>query len=182
MPLGKPAPRDLLHTRHIECHGYKRDDGLWDIEGSIVDRKTYSFANQDRGGVRAGEAVHDMSVRLTIDDNMVVRGVEATTAAAPFSMCGDITDRYESLVGLRIGPGWRRAIAERLGGVRGCTHVSDMILGPLAVTAFQTLGSARASGKPAGDTSRPGHLNTCHALSSDSPVVRRRWPQHYTGE
>ena len=25
-------------------------------------------------------------------------------------------------------------------------------------------------------------LNSCHALASDSPVVKKRWPQAYTGQ
>ena len=33
MPLPAPAPRTLKHTRAIECTGYEREDGLWDIEG-----------------------------------------------------------------------------------------------------------------------------------------------------
>jgi hypothetical protein len=31
MPLSDPAPRQLAHTRAIECKGYERADGLWDI-------------------------------------------------------------------------------------------------------------------------------------------------------
>ena len=28
---------------------------------------------------------------------------------------------------------------------------------------------------------RPRFLGTCHALASDSPVVKERWPEFYTG-
>ena len=45
MPLSQAAPRQHIHTREIVCRGYLRDDGLWDIEGSICDVKTYSFDN-----------------------------------------------------------------------------------------------------------------------------------------
>ena len=40
--------------------------------------------------------------------------------------------------GLRVGPGWRRAVRARLGGVQGCTHPVEL-LGPLATTAYQTV-------------------------------------------
>ena len=88
MPLSKPQPRKHLHTRKIQCRGYKRDDGLWDIEGRIVDEKTYSFDNTDRGGVAAGEAVHHMEIRLTLDDDLVIKKAEASTEAAPYGICG----------------------------------------------------------------------------------------------
>ncbi|MBT4888152.1 MAG: DUF2889 domain-containing protein, partial [Rhodospirillales bacterium] len=72
MPLSKPANREHLHTRDIKCHGYLREDGMWDIEGRITDRKTYSFPNHDRQGINAGEDIHDMSVRLTMDSEFVI--------------------------------------------------------------------------------------------------------------
>ena len=40
MPLTNPAPRKLMHTRAIDCKGYERADGLWDIEAHLVDTKT----------------------------------------------------------------------------------------------------------------------------------------------
>ena len=42
MPLSPSAPRQLMHNRAIECRGYEREDGLWDIEGHLVDTKTYA--------------------------------------------------------------------------------------------------------------------------------------------
>ena len=35
--------------------------------------------------------------------------------------------------------------------------------------------------KPAADRAPPPVLNTCHALASDSPVVKKRWPRVYSG-
>src|SRR5512143_596133 len=69
MPLSRPPrSRKLLHTRTVQCYGYQREDGLWDIEGHMTDVKTYSFTNKDRGGeIRAGEPLHAMSIRLTLD-------------------------------------------------------------------------------------------------------------------
>ena len=57
MPLSAPVPRQLLHRRIVQCTGYRREDGLWDIEGQLVDTKAYSFPNEDRGGViQAGDS------------------------------------------------------------------------------------------------------------------------------
>ena len=180
MPLSKAATRRHIHTRAITCDAYERDDGLWDIEGVITDTKSYSFDNVDRGGVAAGEPVHQMRVRITIDEDMEVQSAEAVTEAGPFNMCGNIAPDYAKLAGLRIGPGWRKNVTKRLGGVHGCTHISDLVLGPLAVTAFQAVIPARRKrdNEPA-DGARPATLDTCHALASTSPVVKRRWPSFY---
>ena len=67
MPLLPPtAPRVRLHQRQVTLDGYKRADGMWDLEAHLVDCKdqTYRLAS----GVRQpGEAVHDLWVRVTID-------------------------------------------------------------------------------------------------------------------
>lgn len=183
MSISKAAARRHIHTREIRCDAYEREDGLWDVEGIITDTKSYSFDNYDRGGVAAGEPVHRMKVRLTVDSDLVVQSAEAETEAAPFNMCPNITPDYSALAGLKIGPGWRRDVLQRLGGTKGCTHISDLVLGPLPVTAFQAVIPARQrrDTEPA-DGKRPSTLNTCHALAATSPVTKRRWPSFYEGD
>lgn len=185
MSLTPSPPREPVHSRKIHCQGYRRDDGLWDIEGRLTDTKAYAYESTDRGRVEAGEPVHDMHIRLTVDEYLTVLGVEAVTASAPFSICGDITPVYDRLIGARIGPGWRFAVLKRFGGLRGCTHLTDLLLGPMAVTAFQAVRPRQsASGDENQDAEaapRPTLLDTCHALASDSPVTKRKWPDYYAG-
>ena len=59
MGLSPGAPRRHLHTRTIRCEGYERDDGLFDIEASIVDQKTYAVEEPYRGRREAGMHVQD---------------------------------------------------------------------------------------------------------------------------
>ena len=181
MPLSPPAPREPIHTREIECRGYRREDGLWDIEGHLIDTKTYGFANQHRGRVEAGEPVHEMWLRITIDEALLIHDIEAVTDESPYAMCPGITPNFEQLKGLRIGPGWNRSVQQRVGGVRGCTHLVEL-LRPIATTAFQTLVAARSKQDDRTRTGRPRWINTCHAHATTSPVVKVRWPEFYTGE
>ena len=184
MPLSAPVPRQLLHRRVVQCTGYRREDGLWDIEGQIVDTKSYSFPNEDRGGaIQAGEPLHDMWIRLTVDPQFRIHDVEARTDGSPFGLCPAITSRYRQLIGVRIGPGWSLKLKELFAGVDGCTHMTEL-LGPVATTLFQTLYGKRYDeddAKPPEERPAPPVLNTCHALASDSPVVKKRWPRAYTG-
>jgi Protein of unknown function (DUF2889) len=184
MPLSAPVPRQLLHRRVVQCWGYRREDGLWDIEGRMVDTKTYPFPNEDRGGaIQAGEPLHEMWVRLTVNDQFQIHEVEAHTDASPFGLCPAITSRYRQLIGVRIGPGWSLKLKALFNGVQGCTHMTGL-LGPVATAMFQTLYGQRYDeddAKPAEDRPPPPVLNTCHALASDSPVVKKRWPRVYAG-
>lgn len=191
MPLSEgETTRTPLHTRRVTCQGFRRADGLWEIEGRIVDTKAYAFENHDRGRIEIGDPLHDMSMRLTIDSDFVITGVEAVTDKAPYHMCPAITPNFQRLVGLRIGPGFLRQSRKMVGGTKGCTHLVEL-LGPMATTAFQTIASFlkremignSGDASPASDKKsdglaigKPTLLGTCHAYAPGSPVVARLWP------
>ncbi|MBP5859067.1 DUF2889 domain-containing protein [Marivibrio halodurans] len=195
MPLSPPAPRRHYHTRRIECHGYHRDDGLWDIEGHMTDVKSYSFENAHRGEVEAGTPVHEMWLRLTLDDGFEIKAAEASTEHGPYDACPAIAPAYAKLVGVRIGPGFRKAVRDRVGGTAGCTHLTELLY-PMATVAFQTIvGSGERARRDAGlapkdrspgaadgaSRAKPGLIDTCHAYRADGPVVRREWPDFFKG-
>ena len=180
MPLSTPSERKLTHTRVVTCRGFERPDGLWDIEGRIVDTKPYAFPNQDRGGeIKADEPLHDMSIRLTIDASLEVHDAEAVIDDSPYNYCKCVTPVVRQLIGLRIAPGWTLKSRSAMGKNRGCTHLTEL-LGPMATTAIQTLSSKRPkrnkTGKNQLKKSSAPFIDSCHALSVNSPVVKRHWP------
>lgn len=186
MPLSAPAERELLHLRDIVLRGYQRADGLIDVEAQLLDTKSYGYDSADRGRVEAGEPLHGMWVRMTVDQDLVITACEAVTDHAPYAICPQAAPNFSHLAGIRIGPGFTRAVKERVGGVRGCTHLREL-LGQMATVAFQTLYSVRTrrereeGGRVAASApKRPARtsplIGTCLAYAPDSPVVRQRWP------
>ncbi len=188
MPLTTPAPRKHIHTRQIDCRGYLREDGLWDIEGHIRDSKTYPFHNEWRGHMEPGNPIHDMWIRLTVDNDFVVRAVETVMDGTPYAICGEVAPNFQRLLGEKIQSGWRRRVKELLGGVNGCTHLMEL-LGPVATVAFQTIRpylrylvkQQLEAGEDDPTVRRPWQVNTCYSWASDRAVVRRYLPEHYTG-
>jgi Protein of unknown function (DUF2889) len=199
MPLSPPAERERLHTRSIEINGYRREDGLYDIEAHLTDTKSFGNANYDRGYIQAGEPIHDMWLRLTIDETMHILGCEAVSDRTPYVVCPQAAPNFARLVGLRIKAGFLREANHLVGGIVGCTHLREL-LQQMATTAFQTVSPAkvRREMQQQGTVDRPGSdktdaritekmggapkvLNTCLAYSADGPLVQRRWPHLYTG-
>ena len=178
MPLSKPVPRRHRHTRQIDCAGYRREDGLWDIEGHLVDTKPYAYVDRDAKEVAPQSPIHDMWIRLTIDMEMLIHQAEAKTDASPYPICAAVNPDFSLLEGITIGPGWIKIVMQRMGGALGCTHLVEL-LRPVATTAYQTQFEARR------ENTQPGHppamLNTCYALSAKNDVVRVHWPDFYTG-
>jgi hypothetical protein len=187
--LSAPVAREAQHVRNYQFGGYRRADGLFDIEGRMTDVKTYAFPNDWRQTIAAGEPLHDMRIRLTVDEAFVIREVECVTAAGPYEICPAIIPSFAALKGERIGRGWSRRLREKFGGRHGCVHHGEM-LRAMATVAFQTLygwrarqqREAGASGERPGETAagrRPGFIDSCHALASDGEIVRTQYPQFY---
>ena len=128
MPLPSPtAARTRIHKRAISVEGYRRDDGWFDIEGHLVDAKDHDF--KVASGVRpAGVPVHDMRVRLTIDQTLTIRAVDAVSDAMPYvGECDRITPAYRKLIGMKIEAGFRLRVLQLMGGVEGCTLNGDRV-------------------------------------------------------
>ena len=182
MKLSKPTARKPIHKRQIKCTGYSRDDGNWDIEGHLVDTKSYTFCNQWRGSITPGIPLHEMSVRLTVDNDLVVIDIEVATKYSPYPECPSFPDNAHKLKGLKIAPGWNNALRKKLGGTNGCTHINEL-LGRIANVAFQTIMPIiNKNVVNTNETKKPYILDTCHALSIRGNVVLREWPQFYTGD
>jgi Protein of unknown function (DUF2889) len=200
MPLPSPQPREAIHTRAIEINGYRRADGLYDLEAHLTDTKTFGQTNYDRGYIAAGEPVHDMWLRLTVDDAMQIVGVDAVSDKTPYVMCPAAAPNFSRLIGLRIKAGFLRDANQLVGGSMGCTHLREL-LQQMATTAFQTINPTkvrqemRAEGVddvPGSDKTDaritekmggpPKILNTCLAYADNGPLVKRRWPNLYQGQ
>lgn len=177
------ATRQPLHRRQVICTGYLRDDGLIDLEGSLLDTK-----QQDHDAfykvIPAGAPLHRMRIVLTADLQFVIHDIEVVMDEAPTPFCPEIVEAYKSLIGLKIGPGFKNRVIQRMGGVKGCTHLTEL-LGPMATTLYQStvdlLREAereRAASDPQYVVPAPWMIGTCHAHSTDREEVRRRWPEY----
>ena len=183
MPLSEPAGRDPVQSREVDVSSFRRHDGKWDVEGRLVDISSHAFPKYDGGMVEPGVPIHDMRVRLTLDAQVEIVAVEVSMDAHPYPVCPAIVPAFQRLKGERIGPGWNRKLRDMFGGIEGCVHVVSL-LGPVGTIGFKTV--QRESGKddlPPGEKpdDDPYQVNGCHALASDSEIVRNRWPELYTG-
>jgi hypothetical protein len=181
MSLSSPISRRALkHTRAIQIQAFLRDDGLWDIDARITDIKTQDL-HLIAGMRPAGNPVHDLWLRLTIDAQMTVVDAEASSDAVTYpGYCASVGPSYEKMIGLNLMSGFRQGLKERLGGIAGCTHLTELaqILPTAAIQAFA--GEGMGHGKAAaGDTQnqKPFQLDRCHALRADGAAVAKYYPR-----
>lgn len=173
--------RELLHTRKVQFDGYLRSDGLFEIEARLQDIARVGTELPFRG-LQADDTIHDMRMVMTVDGDMVIRGLRAETATGATPFCAESNAAYASLVGLKIGPGFKKLVKARVGGVRGCTHLTELMDG-LGTAAMQTWFYPRRAQtarmrreQPAALLPRPWVLDTCHAYRAEGEAARIVWP------
>ena len=180
MPLTPSPLRKPLHHRNIDLQGYSRSDGLYDIEVHMSDRKSNDIVVGDEKTIPAGQVIHDMWIRLVIDDSMLIHDVEAAIDASPYRICPESITALQFLIGKRIGSGWSRIVREGLSGHLGCTHLMELLT-PLATAAFQTLFEVRVQQGPKLNANGvPAKINSCFAFGSHREVVLKKWPAFAT--
>ena len=159
---------------------YARDDGLFDVEAHLVDRKPFAFKRVSRPDpIPAGEPLHDLWVRLTVDARYVVFSIEAASDVTPFALCREAETTLSVLVGEQVARGWSAKVKERLRGAAGCTHLMEMLV-TMGTTAHQGIrGLHPEQVASVGSDGVPLKLDSCYAYGRQREVVKMLWPQHH---
>jgi Protein of unknown function (DUF2889) len=180
MTLPQAAPsRQLKHRRQIDVQVFVRDDGLWEVDATLIDTKT-RVAHLGSGPREAGVPIHEMLLRLVVNTRLDILEAGSETRWMPYTgHCGEHGDVYQRLVGLNLLDNFRLRLRDRVGGVLGCTHISELaqVLPTAVVQAFageviDTRGNAEGA-------SKPFQIDRCHALRSDGAVVQQFYPRWY---
>lgn len=177
MPLpASSTPRRRVHGRRIEVEGFLREDGLLELEASLTDVKDVDYPIAS--GLRpAGVPVHLMRVRVTLDREFNIVDAVACSDGVPYpGLCDTIGPAYRRLIGLNLVRGFRRTVGEMFADVRGCTHITEMLLS-LPTAAIQTAATFRRDNEDTAE--KPFQLDRCHALESSAEAVRVYYPKWY---
>jgi hypothetical protein len=172
--------RQPLHHRRIDMQGYRRDDGLFEVEGRVIDTKPHDYyPPAPSRAVMADAPIHDLALTLVFDADMIVVAVRTDFRAHPYAICPASAPAMQALVGLRIGAGWHAAIRKALPTAERCTHLAEL-LGPMATTALQSMSALRAGQPdPIGRDGRPAKIDSCYAYGAGRDLVATRWPDFH---
>jgi hypothetical protein len=160
------APK-AMHRRSIEHRTWMHEDGVLEIEGRLIDSKAYDSTIGFNRPLPAGEAVHDMTIRIRLGCDGLIQEIRLQMDSTPFDICPEIIQRFETLRGVSMGKGWNALLSERFAGAGGCRHLIDLLRG-MATVAFQSLSRGGWS-EPALES----FTDSCHAFRQGSPVMMR---------
>lgn len=160
---------------------YARDDGLFDVEAHLVDTKPFDTPHSATGAVRiAGQPVHDLWVRLTLDHSYVVKNVEAASDVTPFPLCKQAEATIQIVVGDTVAGGWSSRVKQKLRGATGCTHLTEMLV-TMATTAYQGIRALKRIERGEVGAQVVVPVDSCYAYASDREVVLTYWPHLFRG-
>ena len=183
------SERELVHTRQITCRAFRLQNGWLEIEATLIDEKGQMVPFRSRPPVQPGDRMHSMSLLLTVDADFQIRDVRADTHTAPWTMCGGTDEGYRKLIGLRIGPGFSQQMKKLVGGVEGCTHVTELVA-QAANTYMQASWPDRIARQMAvaadprqwPDQGAVGFVNHCHAWRQDGETLVQEYPELVPGK
>jgi len=178
MPLPPAAAtRQPKHRRQIDVQVFSRGNGLWEVDALLIDTKS-RIANMSDGPRPPGTPIHEMLLRLVVDERLNILEAGSETRWMPYpGICSEHGDAYAGLVGLNLLQNFHRRVRERLGGVRGCTHITELaqVLPTAVVQAFS--GEVIDTRGQTEGAAQPFQLDRCHALRTDSETVRQYYPR-----
>ena len=140
------------------------------VHGSLEDRRPQGVPDWIQ---HDGDVIHHMEVTLTVTwPDLAVSAIDGEMRTFPHAgVCPDALPPLQGLVGVTVGRGFTRAVNERIGRERGCTHVAALILamGPVVRQGAGAAFGFTAPGDPHGP---PWFVNSCQAWREDGPLYQ----------
>jgi hypothetical protein len=167
-----------VHQRHLEFRSYPLENERIIVEGRLRDDRLVQGYHWDGTPIPAG-VVHNIRVRMLVGGMPpTILDAEAEMLNVPHELCPTTLDSVKKIIGLSIAHGYSEEVHKRMGGVKGCAHLTHLIV---------TMGTAAIHGRFAQHTRRPRPLprslddmpqlstvvRSCKLWDEDGPLLRR---------
>jgi hypothetical protein len=166
-----------LRERKMHFHTYPLESGKILIEGCFRDERFVSGYDWD-GKPRKPGVVHLMYVRMLLAGwPLTIEEIEADMEIVPREMCRSMESSVLAVRGLAIEHGYTRQILRRIGSVRGCTHLTHLIvaMGPASLHGYWTHRSMEPRPVPDTIDGLPGYthlVGSCSIWAQNGPLIQ----------
>jgi hypothetical protein len=171
----EPENRDI-HQRNILISTKECGPGRMLVTGELKEERLVPYAGVD-GDSRPPHTVHHMIVRMRVDAaSLTIEHIDAEMPTTPHRACPESAATVKALEGWQVAPGFSRRVKQALGGVRGCSHLTALILAmaPAVVQGFW-VHRRRESEAPAVSEELLERylLDTCRVWRRGGPLARK---------
>jgi len=128
MKLKNPIHTPPVHERRLEFSSYAVENDQVIVEGWLKDDRFVQRYQVD-GSLSPPGKVHRICVRLLLGGwPLSILDAEAEMPFVPHDECPATQDTVKGIIGLTITHGYGDRVLERLGGVKGCAHMVQLII------------------------------------------------------
>jgi len=166
-----------VHERRLDFRTYPLENDRLIVEGWLRDEQLVPGYHWN-GKPRPTGVVHWMCVRLLVGGwPVTVLEAEAEMPDIPHELCPTTLESVKRIVGLAIVSGYSEEVHRRLGGVRGCAHLTHLIvtMGPAALHGYWTQQSRQRRPIPRSLDEFQGLttlINSCRLWKEDGPLMQ----------
>jgi hypothetical protein len=163
--------REPVQSRTIEIHIYDLGDHQVNVEGQLRDRRMVP----PRGSIDHPALIHHLIARLWVrGPDLTITAAEAEMKQVPRNSCPEILPGLQHLVGLRIITGYTQKVKELIGGVSGCSHLTNLILtmGPAAVQGYWAAYGRKPGARSLTNPAILRVIDSCHVWRKDGPLAQ----------
>ncbi len=176
--LKKLINKPPVHERRLEFKTYALEDDQIIVEGWLKDDRWVSRYHLD-GKVSPPGKVHRICVRLLLGGwPLSILDAEAEMPVVPQDECPDTKNTVKKIIGITITHGYGDKVIECLGGIKGCTHMVQLIIG-MGNAALHGLWSQKLKNpRPLPSTLEEIPeldyvIESCQLWKKDGPLIKR---------
>ena len=116
-----------VHSRRIDLRTYAVSEDTLIVEGELADlrhRAVFDLTGEEQ----AAGPIHRMVIRLLLQvASKEILDAEVEMLHVPHAECRGLLASLDAIVGLRVERGFAKQVSQRIGGVKGCTHLTHLL-------------------------------------------------------
>ncbi|MCX8124132.1 MAG: DUF2889 domain-containing protein [Spirochaetes bacterium] len=166
-----------VFTRSIEVSCYEDGDNSIVVEGEIKDTRLcpYYLVTGER---KEPGILHNMKITMHVSgSNLIISNIKVDMIHYPREECVEVNNNIYKLNGLSITKGFTKAVKDTIGGINGCTHVTNCILAmaPAAVQGFWANKAQKPVTKEFANQGSMSHylIDTCYVWRNNGPMIQK---------
>lgn len=174
MSLFELCHTEKIQSRQIDITTHTSEDDHILVRGDLHDRRLVPTCAID-GRWRDPGSVHHMHICLKVaNETLVIVEAEARMSQTPHPQCETIAASLTSIAGLRLVPGFSARVRRRLGGPKGCIHLTTLLLAmaPAALQGYWTQNDRDPGRRRLSREHLERYLvDTCHVWRRDGELL-----------
>ena len=175
MTLNSENSGPEIQRRNIDITSTECGDTHIVVCGELSDRRLVPTTDLN-GNPREAGMVHQLRICMKVDTRtLAIEQIEAQMLHFPHEECAQLHRSVAHIRGLTLSPGFSSRVRKKLGGRKGCIHLTTLLLAmaPAALQGYWVRNDRRPERRQiSGEHLEKYLVDTCRVWRSEGPLVK----------